>query len=536
MRRALAILALVGAVVVLVVGTAANDDDGAYEVRAIFDNASFLVPGEEVRVAGANVGVVTELDVATEDEVATADGEPAPGKAVVVMRIDDPAFQDFRQDAECLIRPQSLIGEKFIECEPTQPRAAGSEPPPELEVIPEGEPGEGQRLLPLENTGKSVDLDLVNNIMDEPYPERFRLILNDLGAGVAARGEELAEIVERSNPALRETNRVLAILARQNRQLADLASDSDAIFSALAREREHVASFINNAVVAGEATAERRADLEESFQRFPEFLRELRATMRELNAFNVEAEPTFADLRQAAPSLTRINELLAPFSKQGTRAFTTLGDASEESGPPLVGSDPVIRDIRALANDGAPAARNLGQFFSTLRKTNGFRHLLNTVYGLGGSVNAFDQFGHFLRTVVPLNVCFDYYTFPQAGCGTNFERGTSSSASSASRQLMMKWLRKLGKDSRAKDERDNRRGGASASGSSASGAGEAEIGPAESETEGEAEDSATAPDVEIGGGAEASEAAPETSPKAQARAVRHLYRFMVGPRGGRSKR
>ena len=49
--------------------------------------------------------------------------------------------------------------------------------------------------------------------MEEPYPDRFRLILNDLGAGFAARGEDLAEIIERSNPALRETNKVLAILA-----------------------------------------------------------------------------------------------------------------------------------------------------------------------------------------------------------------------------------------------------------------------------------------------------------------------------------
>ena len=83
----------------------------------------------------------------------------------MVLQIDDPAFQDFREDASCLIRPQSLIGEKFVECEPTEPRAPGTEPPPELEQIPDGEPGEGQYLLPLERNGKAVDLDLVNNIM-----------------------------------------------------------------------------------------------------------------------------------------------------------------------------------------------------------------------------------------------------------------------------------------------------------------------------------------------------------------------------------
>ena len=45
--------------------------------------------------------------------------------------------------------------------------------------------GEGQHLLPLARTSSPVDLDLINNIMREPYAERFRLILNDLGATVA---------------------------------------------------------------------------------------------------------------------------------------------------------------------------------------------------------------------------------------------------------------------------------------------------------------------------------------------------------------
>ena len=117
MRRLLAIVAaLAVAVAVLVLGTGAGGDDGTYEVRAVFDNASFLVTGEEVRVAGAKVGSVTAVDIATADEPVTEDGSPDPGKAIVVMRIDDPAFQDFRKDASCLIRPQSLIGEKFVEC------------------------------------------------------------------------------------------------------------------------------------------------------------------------------------------------------------------------------------------------------------------------------------------------------------------------------------------------------------------------------------------------------------------------------------
>jgi ABC-type transporter Mla subunit MlaD len=421
MRRAVAILAVVVAIIALfVAGSGAGGDGGTYEVRAIFDNASFTVTDEDVRVAGAKVGFVKDIDITGNDEVATEDGQPAPGKAVVVMEITDEAFQDFREDASCLIRPQSLIGEKFVECKATEPRAPGTEPPPALNQIPDGEPGEGQYLLPLERNGKTVDVDLVNDIMKEPYPDRFRLILNDLGAGFAARGEELGEIIERSNPALRELNSVLAILARDNHQLANLASDGDAIVTALARRRENVAGFINSSTVVGQATAEKQTELEAGFAKLPQFLRELRSTMTELQSFSDAATPVFSDLGAAAPSLTKVNQETIPFSEASTDSFVSLGNAADATGPALSNSDPVIRQIRGLAKKAAPTTRDLDQFLTSLRKTGGFDGLLKTIFGLGGGVNGFDQYGHFLRALVPLQNCFDYTSIPQSGCSAKF--------------------------------------------------------------------------------------------------------------------
>ncbi len=200
MRRIAAIVALLATAMLALFGQAASGDGDEYEVRAIFDNGGFLVPGEQVRVAGANVGSVSSVEVTLPGEAVHRDGSPDPGKAVVVMKIDEPGFQDFRQDATCLIRPQSLLGEKYVDCQPTLPRAPGSELPPALDEVPDGEPGAGQHFLPLENNGKEVDIDLVNNIMREPYADRFRLILNDLGAGFAARGEDLDAIIQAGRP------------------------------------------------------------------------------------------------------------------------------------------------------------------------------------------------------------------------------------------------------------------------------------------------------------------------------------------------
>src|SRR5215211_2110852 len=158
MIKRLLLAAAVVAAVVLVVLLVAGDEDssGGYRVRAIFDNGGFMVKGEQVRVAGANVGTIESVDVTMPGDVVAYKGGKAVkkgGKAVIVMDITDAGFQDFRQDASCQIRPQSLIGEKFIDCRTTLPRAPGSEPPPPLKQIPDGETGEGEYLLPLGNSG-----------------------------------------------------------------------------------------------------------------------------------------------------------------------------------------------------------------------------------------------------------------------------------------------------------------------------------------------------------------------------------------------
>src|SRR5689334_25171878 len=131
-KRLILAAGLVLAVVAVVLLASGGDDSSdGYKVRAVFDNGGFMVTGEEVRVAGATVGEIESVDVSMPGEtVAYENGKPVdkPGKAIIVLNITDPGFQDFRQDATCQIRPQSLIGEKFVDCRTTLPRAPGSKP------------------------------------------------------------------------------------------------------------------------------------------------------------------------------------------------------------------------------------------------------------------------------------------------------------------------------------------------------------------------------------------------------------------------
>jgi phospholipid/cholesterol/gamma-HCH transport system substrate-binding protein len=434
-RRLIAIAAAAALVAAVVLLAGGSDGDEKYVVRAVFDNGGFMVPGEEVRVAGATVGEIESVGVTMPDEIASyEDGKPQalPGKAVFEMRIDDPGFQDFRSDASCYIRPQSLIGEKFIDCRPTLPRAPGSPPAPPLREVPEGEPGAGQLLLPVENNSTSVDPDLINNIQQLPYAQRFRLIFSELGIALAGRGEDVEEVVKRANPVLRDVDRLFGILADQRDQLAQLTDDSERILAPLSRERRSVAGFLSNSGAAAQASAEKGASLEASLRKFPQFLRELRQTMGSLEGFSNAAAPVFADFGKAAPSLTRATKALAPFFAASTVSLKSLGATGEVAGPTLRAADPVVRKTRDVARSGASPTTRLAAFLTSIRQTGGFDGLVDLIYNSTAATNEFDQYGHFPRALVTLTNCVDYVTGPTSGCSANFNGPFARSTASTS--------------------------------------------------------------------------------------------------------
>jgi ABC-type transporter Mla subunit MlaD len=419
MRQRLAIAAAVfalGAALVVAIG-AGNDGNGDYKVRGIFNTTSFLIPGEDVKVAGAKVGVVDSLDV-TPDL-----------RAAIVMKITDPAFKDFRSDAECRIRLQSVIGEKLVDCTPTQPRPEGTSPPPPLKKIPNGQPGAGQYLLPVENTSTLVGEDQIRDVMRMPYRTRFAIILNEFGTALAGRGKDLRDVIRGANPALRQFDRVLKILARQNKILREGAKNGDRVLAEWAKRKDQVADLIVKANTAAQATAERRVDLEKNFERFPAFLRELRPTMARLGALSDEMIPVISNLGKVGPDISRLLIALAPFSRAGIPALRTLGDTADVGRPALIAAKPTIELLGRFTSQARHVSNNLAQLLTSLDQTNGIKYLMQLILNVGLSVNGFDQVGHYLRTAL-LAGCNSEATVVNPACTANFIGGASAASTS----------------------------------------------------------------------------------------------------------
>ncbi|HVP02568.1 MAG TPA: MlaD family protein [Solirubrobacteraceae bacterium] len=409
MKRIAALLVLVLAGAVLIVFATGSGGDGGYRVRAIFDNAAFVIPGEDVKIAGVKVGKIQSLDLTPDN------------KAAVVLDISNSDYHDFRTDAFCIVRPQGLIGEKFIECEPTQPRLPGAPVPALLPVIKRG-PGKGQHLLPSTNTAKAIDIDLINNIMRLPLRERFTIIINELGTGLAGNGAALNAALRKSNPAFKAFDQVLAILAAQNRVLASLAENGDTVLAPLARDRAQIQGFINSSATTATATAERSAALQADIKLFPPFLRQLGPTMNTLGALADQFTPVVQALHRAAPSLNTFVTGTPAFTSAAIPAFKSLGDTADVGGPALEASLPLVQSLGTLSKTAVPLTQNLSAFLTSLRAQGGINRLMDFVFYGAGGTNGYDTYGHYLRARLVLTTCQTFVLQNQPNCTANFNK------------------------------------------------------------------------------------------------------------------
>lgn len=403
-----ALLAVVASVLVF------GDDDergsgDRYLVRATFDNASFVIPGEDVKVAGVIAGKIDDVDLDDRN------------KAIVVLDITDPAFQDFRDDATCRVGLQSLIGEQYVDCVPTQRRGEGVVAAAPLDVVEDGD-AKGQHVLPLERTSSPVGPDLLANIMRVPERERLRLIIAELGVGLTGNGAELRGAIERANPTLQQANRLVEILATQNETIDRLVVQSDAALAPLAERRGDLARFTAASGRVGAAAAERGDDLERNLQRFPAFLAELRPAAQRIGRLADQAGPAVANLADRAPELNTFVTQLGPFSRAGTTALTTLGDTADQGRETIPKLDRLADQLRATGTPLAPVASGLGDLGGSFDRTGGIANLLRTLYFYTGALNGKDATSHYQRTTAYLSLCIERRPVQVGQCVAQFSK------------------------------------------------------------------------------------------------------------------
>ena len=134
------------------------------------------------------------------------------------------------RDANCTIRPQSLIGERYVECTPTQPQGRGGR----AGARAEGDQGRRRQgpvpaaRLPDDQAGRHRPGQQHHAAALPPAAVDHHQRAGHRSGG---NGGELRQAISKANPALEQTDKVLAILAEQNETLAQLAKNGDEVLA-----------------------------------------------------------------------------------------------------------------------------------------------------------------------------------------------------------------------------------------------------------------------------------------------------------------
>ena len=417
-RRLVSLAIVVGACALVVVLSAAGGKGAKGKtVKIAFDNAFGLTEGGDVRVGGVKAGQTSKFDVSKgpECQLGKKDKQPRRTCAIVTAKITEPGLSSFRKDASCSIRQQSLIGEYYVDCQP------GSS---------DTELGK-KDIIPDTATNSTIPADLVADILRRPYRDRLRIIIAELGTGLAGRPEDLSMLLHKAHPGLRATDHTLKILASQRDTIKNFISDSNVVVRELDKRKRDVARWIRVAGRTSEISATRRGAIAAGFRRLPTFLDELKPTMARLGELTDAQTPLLDQLRVSAPELTTFFRRLGPFSEASRPAFRSLGRLSDTGKVALRHAHNEIRTLRQLAKDAPATGKPLRQFLQSLdnRKNafdndpraaqtappapdpasmasapgkgfTGMEGILNFFYWQTLSINEFDSLSHFLRILV----------------------------------------------------------------------------------------------------------------------------------------
>ena len=412
MRRFLlsaAIVLAAGAFLVLA-GGAKNSSSPSGTYKIDIDNAFGLVSGADFKIAGVPAGTIQSISLPN----GCVKGNTYDCYAQVTVHVTQNGFGPFRTDAFCQSRPQSLIGEYFIECQPGQ----------NGKVIPPG------GTIPVTRTQSTIPADLLQDVMQLPYRERFTLIVNELGAAVAGRPDDLEAALARAVPALTETDNLLNLLGNDSRTLQLLTANSDSVVTALAQNTANVQRFITQANNAASDTATQQSNLEATFSKLPAFLEQLQPAMKKLGSAADANTPVLANLNNASGLIDRLFTDLPRFSKSSLPAIKSLGQASITGRQAAVAAGPTIADLNQFAKPTPELAHNLAIVLHDLdnrkravepdsrspggRGFTGLEALLQYVFNQTLAINGFGQFGHFLAVDAFADPMCSQYATPQS--------------------------------------------------------------------------------------------------------------------------
>ncbi len=308
-----------------------------FQASAVFENAPPIQKNTAVRIAGVDVGKVSNIEAVGGDSPAVK----------VTMKFEDEALP-LHEDAIIKVRPRIFFeGNLFLDVRPGTPAA---------DVVEDG------HTFPVSQTSAPVQLDQVLGTLNSDTRADLQKLLQGYGEAVngspeegededqdpstegQTAGQSLNDSLEFSADALRGGAIVNdATLGSELHDLSKLIGAQQKIMAALSSNESQLKSLITNFNVTMGALAAEQGNLRETVRLLPEVLE--------------AAQPALDNLNAAFPS-TRAWALEMVPGVRETPATIDAGFPWIEQTRALLGKD----ELRGLVDDLSPAVDDFAQF------------------------------------------------------------------------------------------------------------------------------------------------------------------------------
>lgn len=363
-----AVLAGIVLVVLIVLG-----GDSGHKYQLIFQTGGQLVPGNQVTVGGQPIGTINDIKL-TDD-----------AHAAVTITVD----QQLHEGTTATVRAASLSGiaNRYISVSP----GPNSNP-----AIPEGS------TIPSTKTTSPVDIDQLFNTFTPKARQGLRDFIQGQAAVYTGNNEEARATYKYFAPSLQASDRLFAELTSDQESLSQFLVAGSKVFGTLAQHSNQLADLTSNANQAFGAIASENEAFSQDLALLPETMRQANTTFVNLRAALDDLDPLIADTKAVMPELAPFLRRVEPVVSDSVPVFRNLGLAFNTPG-----SANDLNDAFALAPAAESQARKSVQ--PTLQALADSRHLiaffrpytpdlLGAVGKLGAATGYYDFNGHYVRT------------------------------------------------------------------------------------------------------------------------------------------
>jgi virulence factor Mce-like protein len=299
-----------------------------YRIRISFTNAAQLAQEADVRIAGVSVGKVIDKQL-----------DPQGNRTIATIEMQR-QYAPVHENARAILRLKTILGETYVELTPGTPNS-----PP----LPDG------GLLSRSNVIPAVQLDDVFNALDPQTRRAFQIWQQELARAVQGNGQNLNSVLGNLSQFAADATDITRVLDVEHAATVGLIQNGGTVFAALDQSQSALHNLITTAATTFATTAAQNQALGSTFQVFPTFLNETKATMARLMTFALDTDPLVRALNPVAVNLGPTLHSVRVLSPDLRNLFTNLG--------PLI--RPVCRRYATCSTARRRCSVSWGRFWSS---------------------------------------------------------------------------------------------------------------------------------------------------------------------------